>query len=155
LGQVIQYYDSHVLKYRNVPVISKIVEQMLKEAETNKRRDRTVGDIRHRLNNFAEDFGSRRLTELAVQEIKEWVADDDWAPQTRINYLTKISQLFNYGIKHGWAEVNLAARIDRSMAAAGIVCHCRRFNRARSRLINLELIFWAAADYGNCSCWRS
>lgn len=113
LSEVVQYYDNHVLKYRNAPVISKIVEQMLREAESNNRRDRTVGDIRHRLNNFATDFGDRRLTDLAVQEVKEWVADDDWAPQTRINYLTKISQLFNYGIKHGWAEVNLAARIDR------------------------------------------
>lgn len=113
LAQVVQYYDNHVLKYRNAPVISKIVEQMLREAQTNNRRHRTVSDIRHRLNNFAYDFGDRRLTDLIVPEIKEWVTDDDWAPQTRINYLTKISQLFNYGIKNGWAEVNVAARIDR------------------------------------------
>jgi integrase len=113
LPEAIKYYESHVLRYKSAPVIAEIVEQMLKEAESNKRRDRTVADIRHRLTNFAVDFGDRKLTDLSVSELKEWVADEDWAPQTRINYLTKISQLFNYGIKHGWAELNLATRIDR------------------------------------------
>ena len=86
---------------------------MLAEAEANNRRDRTIGDLRQRLNSFAVDFGDRKLTELEVQELKEWVTDDDWAPRTRINYLTKISQLYNYAIRHGWAEVNLAEKIDR------------------------------------------
>jgi hypothetical protein len=88
LAEAIQYYEGHVLRYQKAPIISKIVEQMLKEAESNKRRDRTVADIRNRLTNFAVDFGNRKLTDLTVQEIKEWVADEDWAAQTRINYLT-------------------------------------------------------------------
>jgi hypothetical protein len=135
LSEVIQYYDKHVLKYRDAPVISKIVEQMLKDAEANSRRDRTVQDLRNRLNSFAVDFGAKRLTDLGVEEVKEWITDEEWAAQTRINYLTKISQLFNYGIKHGWAEVNLAAE--------STVLTWRTVSHRSSRSIKRKSFWWS------------
>jgi integrase len=65
------------------------------------------------LKTFAQDFVDRRLTDIHVDELKDWIDEDGWAPRTRINYLTKISQLYNFAIRNGWAESNLAERIDR------------------------------------------
>lgn len=39
-----------------------------------------------------------------------------WSARSRINYPTKISQLFNYALKHNWVDANLAERIDRPSA---------------------------------------
>ncbi len=114
LHEAAQYYLNHVIAYRNSPPISEIVERMLVESERNDRRDRTVQDLKWRLNVFAEQFSGRRLSDLTVEEIEGWIyEDDEWSGRSRINFLTKVSQIFNYAIKHGWVESNLAERIDR------------------------------------------
>jgi integrase len=69
--------------------------------------------LKHRLNTFAADFGESRLSDITLDELKEWVMDDGWEPRTRVNYLTKISQLYGYAIRHKWADINLTEHIDR------------------------------------------
>jgi integrase len=114
LEDAAKYYLKHVIACRNAPIISQIVDQMISEAEKNDRRNRTVGDLKNRLKVFAEDFPSRRLSELKVEDIKDWLNDEeDWSARTRINYLTKISQLYNFALKHKWVDANLAEQIDR------------------------------------------
>ena len=113
LVEAANYYLKHVIAFRSAPTVSEIVAKMLKDAEANGRRERTIGDLRHRLELFAADFGSAKLSEISLEDIQDWLGEHEWAAQTRINAITKISQLFNYGIKHGWVEFNLAERIDR------------------------------------------
>ena len=113
LVEAARYYIDHVLAYRNAPSLSQIVNNLIDEATRNERRQRTVEDLRYRLDTFAADFPDRKLSDLTVEDLKDWLDEDGWSPRTRINFVTKISQLYNYAIKHGWVEVNLAARIDR------------------------------------------
>ncbi len=108
-----EYYRDHVLAHQNAPPISEIVAKMVAEAEGNDRRDHTVDELRRRLGSFAHDFSNRKLGDITLVELKDWIADDEWSPRTRINYLTKISQLYNYAVKHGWVDINLAEKIDR------------------------------------------
>jgi integrase len=90
---------------------------MIADAEKNDRRDRSVKDLKSRLNIFADGFPDRKLSELTVEEIKAWVdEDEDWSARTRIHYLTKISQIYNYALRHNWVDANLVERIDRPSA---------------------------------------
>ena len=113
LVEAARYYIDHVLAYRNAPPLSEIVTNLIDEATRNERRQRTVEDLRYRLDTFAVDFPDRKLSDLTVEDLKDWLDEDGWSPRTRINFVTKISQLYNYAIKHGWADMNLAERIDR------------------------------------------
>jgi integrase len=105
-----------VIAYRNAPPLADIVKRMVEDAERNDRRDRTIGEIRWRLETFAEDFPDRRLSEITVEEIEEWLDEEDWSARSRINYLTKISQLYNYALRHKWVDANVAERIERPTA---------------------------------------
>ena len=117
LEEAAKYYLKHVIAYRNAPTVSQIVERMIADAEKNDRRDRTVKDLKSRLGAFGEGFPDRRMSELAVEEIRAWIDEnEDWSARTRIHYLTKISQLFNYALRHNWVDANLAERIDRPSA---------------------------------------
>jgi integrase len=117
LEEAAKYFIKHVVAFRTAPKIGEIVDQMITEAERNDRRARTVGDLKSRLTMFAEDFPERRLSELTVEEIKAWMdEDEEWSARTRINYLTKISQLYNYALRRNWVDANLAERIDRPSA---------------------------------------
>src|SRR2546422_432740 len=46
LTEAAEYYFKHVITCRNAPTIQEIVDRMVKEAEANERRDRTVGDLK-------------------------------------------------------------------------------------------------------------
>lgn len=116
LLQAAEYYSKHVLAYRNAPLIPEVVDRLITDAEKNDRRDRTVEELRSRLTTFADDFKTRRLSEVTVEDIEAWLDEEDWSPRTRINYLTKISQLFNYGLRHRWVDANIVERIERPTA---------------------------------------
>ena len=109
-----QYYFDHVIAYKNAPTVNEIVEKMVSDAEKNKRRDRTVADLKNRLTKFSDDFPNTRLSEITLEEIKDWLDDwEEWSPRSKINYLTKLSQLYNYAVKNAWVDSNLIERIDR------------------------------------------
>ncbi len=116
LLQAAEYYAQHVIAYQNAPPVADITRKMIEDAEKNDRRDRTVSELKSRLSTFAGDFPDRRLSEIAVEEIEEWLDQEDWSPRTRINYLTKLSQLYNYALRHRWVDANIVDRIERPTA---------------------------------------
>ncbi len=116
LFDVARYYVKHVLAYKSAPPLADIVQRLIADAHKNDRRDRTIGELKSRLESFAEDFPDTRLIELTVEEIEDWLDQEEWSPRTRINYLTKISQLYNYALRHKWVDANLAERIERPTA---------------------------------------
>lgn len=116
LTKAADYYFQHVLAYRNAPLVPEVVARLIADTEKNDRRDRTVAELRSRLTIFANDFEDRRLSEVTVEEIEAWTNEEDWSARTRINYLTKISQLFNYALRHRWVDANIVDRIERPTA---------------------------------------
>ena len=113
LRDATSYYIEHYLKYRNAPVVLEIVAKLLVDLTAAGRRPKTLEDLRVRLGHFAKTFGQRRLSEVTLPELQSWINYPEWSPRSRIHYATKISQLFNYAVKHGWADVNLAGRVAR------------------------------------------
>jgi integrase len=117
LWDAASYYKKHVLAYKSAPTVRDIIEKMIAEKKLKNRSDATVRDLKSRLENtFAEDFGDRRLHEITKEEVEEWLNDEEWTPRSRINYHTKISQLYNYARKNQWADENVTKRIDRPSA---------------------------------------
>ncbi len=116
LSQATDYYLEHVVAFREAPTASEIVQKMWDEAVSSRKRERTVRDLRNRLGRFAKAFGTRQLASIALAELEEWLADPSLSARSRINYATKVSQLYNYAIRHGWAETNMADRLSRPEA---------------------------------------
>jgi integrase len=107
------YYLKHVLAYRTAPTVGEIVRRMLDDAATANRRPRTIRDLRERLGRFAKTFGERQLSSITFEELKAWLDNPMQSARTRVNHATKASQLYNYAIRHGWVEQNLADRYQR------------------------------------------
>ena len=107
LTEAVHHYIKHVLAYRNAPPICEIVKRMVADAETAKRRARTVQDLRFRLGRFNRAFGNRQLASIELEELQSWLDDTTLSPRSRINYVTKVSQLYNYAMRHQWVEMNL------------------------------------------------
>lgn len=115
LFEAAEHYKNHVLAYKDAPSVHEVVSRMIAEKTAMRRSQRTVLDLKNRLEAFAEDFGDRRLSDIAKDEIKEWLTDEEWAPRTRINYQTKLSQLFNFALDEEWVDKNIVERISRPL----------------------------------------
>ncbi len=111
--EAVKDYQKHVLAYKTAPTVKEIVQKYIDDSVSRNLRPRTIGDLKHRLNCFAADFGDSRLSDITLDELKEWVQDDEWGMRTRVNFLTKISQLYGHALRHKWADSNLTEHIDR------------------------------------------
>ena len=110
------HYVKHVLAFKTAPLLGDIVKQIIADAEKHQRRDRTIAELKFRLEQFSQGFPEARLSDITVAQIEDWLDEEDWSARSRINYLTKISQLYNYALSHKWVDANLAERIKRPTA---------------------------------------
>ena len=113
ITECVKYYLNHVVAYRSAPTVTVIVESLIASVEKNGRRPRTIKDLKDRLNRFAKAFPNARLCDIGVEDITAWTAQEGWTARTAVNYLTKVSQLFNYAICRSWADKNPAESIER------------------------------------------
>jgi len=121
LTNAVSHYIDHVLKYRTAPTITDIIEKLIARCAENKRRAVTVTGLKNHLKKFAAVFGSRQLSSLTVGELQEFLDAPNQAARTLITRLTKVSQLYNYAIRNGWASENIARRIERPTIEDGEV----------------------------------
>ena len=107
------YYVEHLGRYKAAPTVKEAIDQLLAEMQAGNRRDRTLRDVKNRLGHFANDFGTKRLSEISLEDIKRWTVNPTWGARTRINYLTKLSQFFNFGVRNRYVKENIVDLIKR------------------------------------------
>jgi len=113
IREACQWYTEHVLKYRNAPTVAEIIEKLIADAVAAARREKTTTDLRYRLGAFAKSFGTRKLSEITLNELQAWSNDPTLSARSRRHMLTKLSQLFRYAEKRGWCERNIATYVAR------------------------------------------
>jgi len=113
LTEAVRYYLEHFVNHRSAPRVAEMTTRLLEDTKSAGRRERTVRGLRNFLHNFAREFGDRQLTDITVEELQHHCCPPRLAPRTRLNRLRMATQLYNYAIKNGWADDNLAKRIVR------------------------------------------
>ncbi len=113
LLEAANYYLKHVVAFREAPTVEVIIKKLLAETEAAGRREKTLVDLQYRLGRFARSFAGRKLADITLPELQEWLADPSLSARSRINFSVKVSQLYRYAIRHAWTETNLVERITR------------------------------------------
>jgi integrase len=113
IREACKWYERHVLKYRNAPIINEIVDKLIADAVAAGRRDKTVADLHYRLGAVVKTFGKRKLSEITVEELQAWSNNPSLSAQSRRHMLTKLSQLYRYAERRGWSEKNIVPYLNR------------------------------------------
>jgi integrase len=86
------------------------VKQLADEVVEAKRRDGLskdyLVDLELRLRRFSQDFGSRAIASVTVEEIDDWLRNLDGAPGSRANYRRNVGVLFSYATKRRILDLN-------------------------------------------------
>lgn len=115
LDQVQQHYATDVIPYIEAPPVSEIVDLLIQTVES-KRRDSTVRSLKSILGEFSRCFGNKQITDIRTDELEQFCFRPELKQRnsagTKRNRWAKVSQLYNFAIKRGWATKNLALGLD-------------------------------------------
>ncbi len=111
LTQAATLAKKHVRAPSGNVTVRKIIDQMIAEKESGNLRDRSVRDLRNRLDIFAQTFGERTAAEITQAEIESWLKElrgisersvAGLSPRSRKNYLITVRTFFTWAINRGF-----------------------------------------------------
>jgi hypothetical protein len=112
LTEAVEHYVKTVLKFRNAPKIEEIVKAHLVAATQNGLRASTLRDLKSCLGQFSEAFPNRTLSSITLNELEQFIDNETLSFRTRSSNKVKVSQLYNFAIRKGWASENLTKRLS-------------------------------------------
>jgi len=122
----------------NLPkrTVAQVIDELL-AVKSKRASERHIGDVRARLNKFAETFKTN-IASVTTADVQRWLDGLDAAPQTVLNYRTVVNSLFAFAtvrnyipknsnpvadterpeVKGGEIEIYQPAEVARLLAAA-------------------------------------
>lgn len=91
--------------------VSALVKRLIAQKEAENLRERSVRDLKNRLEIFEQTFGERAVKEISKTEIETWLRDlkavsdksaEGLSARTKKNYLITVRTFFNYAISEGF-----------------------------------------------------
>jgi integrase len=90
--------------------VAALADEIIEAKRRDGRSSVYLRDLRYRLSKFIQDFGSRPIAGVTVDELDNWLRSLPYSPQSRMNYRTIIGLLFSYAEKRGIIERNPISR---------------------------------------------
>jgi integrase len=76
-------------------------------------KQKTQTQYKSYLKVICEEFGASKVARITQAEIEDWLAESEWAPRTRKNYLVTLVTFFEWARARGYVVVNPAERIPK------------------------------------------
>jgi integrase len=109
-GKTISDATDHFLTFLAATARSCTVAELVAEFNAAKKKDgaseRYLGDLRNRLDTFAEEFGALKAAEIMPSQIDDWLRGLDVAAQTRNNFRRVLHTFFEFGKVRSYVTQN-------------------------------------------------
>jgi integrase len=122
LPQAVAFAKKHLQSPIGQVTVLEAVKKLLSEKEAENLRERSVRDLRNRLDIFAQTFGEQSIGEISQTEIENWLRDltgisgksaEGLSARSKKNYLITVRTFFNWTISKGYRVAeNPATRIS-------------------------------------------
>ena len=114
LTEAVDYFLRHALPVGGTRNFTEIASEFIQHRRSFKDcKPRTITQYESYFKVIQEEFGDVNLSELKRADIEDWLAETDWSPRTRKNYLVTLTTIFNFAVKRDYCGTNVAATIDR------------------------------------------
>ena len=101
--------------------VETLVDDFIAAKEREGKSKRYLEDLRSRLGRFAQDFEGRTMSDIATDEISEWLHDLRVSPTTEVNYRRVVVRAFNFAEKRGFVQSNAAIESEKVKIIPGQV----------------------------------
>ncbi len=95
-----EFYRRHAAENLRPATVAQVVAELL--ASKSNRRLNTIEDLRARCTTFAESFPNVQIASIATADIQRWLDGLAVTERTRLNYRSKVRQLFAFAERRGY-----------------------------------------------------
>jgi integrase len=111
INDAVEFRIDHLERVRRHGItVAQLADEVVQAKRRDGRSEVYLRDLRYRLSKFVQDFGSRPIAGITVDELDNWLRALPYSPQSRTNYRTIIGLLFSYAESRGIVERNLILR---------------------------------------------
>jgi integrase len=114
LGEAARFYASHHANVTGGKSVAQAVTELLKAKQGDGLSPLYLKDLRIRLTRFVDQFGTRKIAELGVDEIEEWLRDLNVGPSTRNTFQLRLSVLFEFARRRHWCAENPILQVEKA-----------------------------------------
>src|SRR5262249_54649857 len=107
----VEFRVDHLERVRRHGItVTQLTDEILEAKRRDGRSEVYLRDLRYRFNRFVQDFGTRPIAGITVDELDNWLRALPYSPQSRANYRNIIGLLFSHAESRGIIERNLISR---------------------------------------------
>jgi len=114
ITEATDFFVRHLAASEKSCTAEQLVDEMLKAKEADGASKRYLGDLRSRLNIFAEKFDGQMVATITSAEIDDWLRSLKVSPVTRNHYRRLIIVALNFAVRRGYATDNSAEQTDKA-----------------------------------------
>src|SRR5262249_27867686 len=128
IRDAVKFYIPHLQAMKRSCTAAQLVDEFLKVKEADGASGRYLGDLRSRLNQFAEIFDGKAIAEITSTQIDEWLrslSDKETgkrlSPITRNNFRRVLIVAFNFARDRGYCLDNPVAKTAKAKVTEGVI----------------------------------
>jgi integrase len=107
IADAIQFRVEHLERVRRHGItVEQFVNEVIKAKHSDGRSEVYLRDLRYRLDRFSQDFGSRAVAGITVDELDSWLRALPYSPQGRMNFRRVVGLLFSNAESRGIIDRN-------------------------------------------------
>ena len=112
------YLDHNILPTGPVLTVNEAIERYTVQSKEDGLRPRSLGDLKVRLQKFAETFGEKAVTSISRPDADQWLRGlkrdngNAYSPLSRLHFKVVASGLFNWMIEREYAKLNPFAQLS-------------------------------------------
>jgi integrase len=114
LTEALKFYAAHHVNVLESKLVSEALAELLKAKKQDGLSFRYLKDLRNRLERFERSFGTRKISELRLDEIETWLRNLGVGPQTRNTFAMRLSVLFEFARKRRWCAENPLPLVEKA-----------------------------------------
>jgi integrase len=115
LTEAVSFFIKHALPVGGMRTFAELAEEFLTARKAINCKSKTMTQYQSYFHVLREEFGELKLHELKRQDIEDWLAESEWSPRTRKNYLVTLTTFFNFAVEREYCAGNPAAGIPRPL----------------------------------------
>jgi integrase len=107
ISDAVEFRVDYLERVRRCKItVTELAGEVLDAKRKDGRSQRYIDDLRLKFGRFSQDFGSRIIASITVEELDDWLRHLDCAPKTRADYRSCIGVLFGYAERRRMIDSN-------------------------------------------------
>ena len=115
LTEALNYYVKHAMPSGGTRTFEELSDEFMVSRKAMNCKPKTLVQYESYFNILKEEFGKMKLHELHRQDIEDWLAESEWKPRTRKNYLVTLTTFYNFAGEREYCSANPAAVVPKPL----------------------------------------